>query len=334
MDTRYVAVLGVILAVPFVAQAFPFGGRASTVLQCPYNSTIYVNLGPPVGGEYIWTSATRTYQFGPPANAGQWLLGLAGAPYYCIYKISPLTIYTGIAITMMGSSGQGAPAAPPTTGPSSPSRIPSQPSQSPPARSSISNPSPASNPTTPSPTTSPPPVSNPTPPNPPPIPPIGTLAKLIISEVYYAVDTAHGTKPVNEWIEIFNGTTATVNIGGWKIEDAIASDVIPNGTMIAPGRFVVISAMPTTRSLWNIPPETQFVSLDSSIGDGLSNGGDRVVLRNASGAVVDAVSWGTDKTMNPSVPVASYGNSLFRVTLSKDTNTASDWGLRTPSIGR
>ena len=313
MSVRYVAVLGVILIAPLVVHAFPFGGRASTVLRCPYNSTIYVNLGPPVGGEYIWTTATRTYQFGPPANAGQWLLGLAGAPYYCIYKISPLTIYTGIAITMMGSSGGGAGAAPPTTGPSSPSRIPSP-------SSPISNPSA---------------VSNPTPPNPPPIPPPGTLANLIISEVYYAVDLAHGAKPANEWIEIFNGTAATVNIGGWRIEDAIASDLIPSGTMLAPGRFVVISATSTTRSLWNIPSDSQFVSLGSSIGDGLSNGGDRVVLRNASGVVVDALSWGTNTTaMNPSALVAPYGNSLFRVSLSRDSNTASDWGVRLPSIGR
>ncbi len=289
----------VLLLVPLFANAFPFGGRASVVLRCVYNSTIYTNLGPPVGGEYIWTTATRTYQFGPPAYAGQWLLGLAGAPYYCIYKISPLTIYTGIAMTMMGSSGPAAPAAPLTSGPTSPSPTPTPSS------------------------------------NPPPIPPPGTLANLVISEIYYAVDAAHGTKLANEWIEIFNGTATTVNIGGWRIEDDIASDLIPSGTMIAPGRFVVISATSTTRSLWSVPSDTQFVSLGSSIGNGLSNGGDRVVLRSASGAIVDAVSWGTNTTaMNPSALVAPYGNSLSRVTLSRDTNMASDWGSRPPSIGK
>ncbi len=106
--------LGVLFVLtPFVANAFPFGGRTTTVLQCVYNSTIYANVGPPRGGEYIWTTGTRTYQFGPPAYAGQWLLGLAAPPYYCIYQISPLEIYTGIAITMMGSSGAAAPTPPP-----------------------------------------------------------------------------------------------------------------------------------------------------------------------------------------------------------------------------
>src|SRR3989344_5672727 len=99
----------------------------------------------PFGGA-IGTTATKTYQFGPPSHAGQWLLGLAGAPYYCIYRISPLTVYTGISITMMGSSGPAAPAASPTLGPST-------------------------SPTPPTPPTPPPPPT----PNPPPIPPPETL---------------------------------------------------------------------------------------------------------------------------------------------------------------
>ena len=94
----------VCILVPSVAMAFPFGGQAGIVLPCYYNDTIYASLGPPRGGEYIWTTATKSYKFGPPTKAGQWLLGLAGAPYYCIYLRQPLTIYTGYAITMHGSS--------------------------------------------------------------------------------------------------------------------------------------------------------------------------------------------------------------------------------------
>ena len=89
---------------PLFVQAYPFGGQARVVLPCYYNSTIYAYLGPPRGGEYVWTTATRTYNFGPPRHGGQWLLGLAGAPYFCIYKVQPLTVYSATAITMMGSS--------------------------------------------------------------------------------------------------------------------------------------------------------------------------------------------------------------------------------------
>ena len=101
---KIVAVVLIVASFPFFAYAFPFGGQASIVLPCYYNQTIYASLGPPRGGEYVWTTATRTYQFGPPRHAGQWLLGLAGAPYYCLYDIFGIVIFPAIAITMMGSS--------------------------------------------------------------------------------------------------------------------------------------------------------------------------------------------------------------------------------------
>ena len=308
MDTRALVLIAPVamfmFLFPFFAHAFPFGGRASIVLQCVYNSTIYTNLGPPRGGEYIWTTATKTYQFGPPAYAGQWLLGLAGAPYYCIYSISPLIIYTGIAMTMLGSSGPAAPAASLTQGPGGPSNRG--------------------------------PLSPPTPPSPPPTPiPPAPGGSMLLSEVYYAVDTAHGTKPTNEWIEIYNGTQAAVNVGGWKVEDSFTFDTIPQGIIVSPGKSLVIAATSTTRTLWGIPTDS-FISLGSSIGNGLANGGDRIVLKNASGAIVDAVSWGTNTSIfKPSAVVVPYGHSLARGSLTSDTNNASDWVDRTtPTPGK
>ncbi|HET8581352.1 MAG TPA: hypothetical protein VFL98_02710 [Candidatus Paceibacterota bacterium] len=88
---------------PRIADAFPFGGQASIVQPC-FNDAIYVLLGPPRGGAFIWTPGTKTYEFGPPRHAGQWLLGLAGAPYMCIVSPVPLIIWSGTYITMMGSS--------------------------------------------------------------------------------------------------------------------------------------------------------------------------------------------------------------------------------------
>lgn len=88
---------------PQRAEAFPFGGQASVVRPC-YNQVIYAFLGAPIGGPYIWSPSTRTYEFGPPSHAGQWLLGLANTPYFCIIQIQPLTVWPGTHIMMMGSS--------------------------------------------------------------------------------------------------------------------------------------------------------------------------------------------------------------------------------------
>ena len=101
---RLIAItLGLILSFPSAAAAAPFGGRASIVVPC-YNNAIFSSVGAPRGGDYIWTPATRTYKNGPPTHAGQWLLGLSGAPYYCIVSILPVIVWSGIGITMLGTS--------------------------------------------------------------------------------------------------------------------------------------------------------------------------------------------------------------------------------------
>ncbi len=94
------------LIVPTTALAFPFGGQVSTVKPC-YNRAIFAQVGPPRGGAYIWTPSTKTYEFGAPSFSGQWLLGLASAPYFCVVSIMPVDVWSGIAIDMMGSSGGG-----------------------------------------------------------------------------------------------------------------------------------------------------------------------------------------------------------------------------------
>src|SRR3989344_2894100 len=91
------------LIVPSYTSAFPYGGQISQIIFC-YNNAIFARTGPPRGGDFIWTPSTKTYQFGPPRRAGQWHLGLAAPPYYCVVSIQPVIVWPGILITMMGSS--------------------------------------------------------------------------------------------------------------------------------------------------------------------------------------------------------------------------------------
>ena len=98
-----IAAAALIGLAPSLAFAFPFGGEASLVIPC-YNGAIYALLGPPIGGPYLWTASTETFQFGPPTHGGQWLLGNAGPPYFCLVSIDPIDTYPGTDIIMMGSS--------------------------------------------------------------------------------------------------------------------------------------------------------------------------------------------------------------------------------------
>ena len=90
--------------VPQKAEAFPWGGQFKQVIFC-FNNVIWALTGPPRGGKYIWVpGSTRTYDYGPPAHAGQWGLGLAAPPYFCIVTPLPLVVFPGIIMTMLGSS--------------------------------------------------------------------------------------------------------------------------------------------------------------------------------------------------------------------------------------
>jgi hypothetical protein len=81
-----------------------FGGAIGPLIYC-INSVVYVKLGPPRGGPYLWSpKVTKTYEFGPPKHSGQWLLGAAGPTYFCIVSVLPLVVLPGLLILFMGST--------------------------------------------------------------------------------------------------------------------------------------------------------------------------------------------------------------------------------------
>ena len=108
MNRRTGIVIAILFCMPVTASAMLVGGSINQLVFC-YNNAIYAGLGPPRGGPFIWTPSTKTYQFGPPRQTGQWLLGLASPPYYCLVSPDPIIVWSGIMITMMGSSGAPAP---------------------------------------------------------------------------------------------------------------------------------------------------------------------------------------------------------------------------------
>ena len=277
---------------PQLALAFPFGGPITQIIFC-YNSAIYASVGAPRGGPYIWTPETKTYKFGPPSHVGQYLLGLAAPPYYCLVSREPIIVWSGILITMMGSSGGAAPRYNPQ----------------------------------------PPPGPPPPPPGSPPLPSNPTLGHIAISEVYYAVDSSHGTDPTNEWVEIYNGTTASVNVSGWTIADSATTRTIPSGFSIPANSFAIIAASASTKNFWSIPSTVPFIDLGNLIGNGLAASGDEIFLRDPNGNIVDSVSWGSDtRVYNPAIPTYADGHSLARKQLNTDNHSASDWfDLSTPT---
>ncbi len=153
---------------------------------------------------------------------------------------------------------------------------------------------------------------------------------LLLTEVLY--DPA-GPEPGAEFIELFNPMDRAASISGWSLADNSASDPLPAVT-IQPGQHLVIAANQSDFLAAFPGFAGHMVSLESPIGNGLSNSGDRVSLLDAAGVVVDAMSYGSDTSIfAPACPDVPEGQSLARSSTSVDTDAAADWFAGLPSPG-
>lgn len=157
---------------------------------------------------------------------------------------------------------------------------------------------------------------------------------ILISEVFSDVDAAHGADMTNEWIELYNPTGSSVDLSFWTIadittvDDAVTNDILPSGTSIAAGGFLVIVNASTTPNFWIIPGGVPIIALENALGSGLNNTSEALYLRNAATTTIDSLSWGsnTDGFVSGSGAADVIpGHSLVRLNLNVDTGTNADW---------
>lgn len=302
-----------IVALPSLALAFPFGGMINQIIFC-YNDAIYTNVGPPRGGPFIWTPSTRTYRFGPPLHTGQWLLGLAAPPYYCIVSKQPIIVWSGILMTMEGSSGTAAPAYQAGGGANGLGGI-----------SGLNGGGFGSG-----------------------VGGTGTggagsgagtgagVSHVMISEIYPRPDPSHGGDAAHGWIELYNPTTATTTLSHWVVKTAGTTLTLQNGTQIGPRAFLVVTGANDMSSLWTLPQGAAVSTFPGGFSDAFAVTGDHVLLDTDTGSNVDSVSWGNDTSaFSPSAPTPATGHALIRSSLARDLNVAGDWvDTSAPTPGR
>lgn len=115
---------------------------------------------------------------------------------------------------------------------------------------------------------------------PPPEPEIITVK---INEIY-----SRGTTGNEDWVEIYNPSTSSIDLSGYKIYDSGGESgskpkkELPSGTIISAGAFLVVVVDDTAES-----------------GFGLSSSGEKIWLENNSGNLIDSVTFpalGIDST--------------------------------------
>jgi hypothetical protein len=133
----------------------------------------------------------------------------------------------------------------------------------------------------------------------------------VITEVLFNPAQA-GIDKDHEWIEIYNDGDVSVQLLGWSLADDDGADFLPAHTL-DPGAYVIVASSAAFHSEYPDYDGSVLVIADGDIGDGLSNTGDRLILRDPSGQVIDRLSYGADRSvLDPAAPLAAGGSSIER----------------------
>ena len=139
-----------------------------------------------------------------------------------------------------------------------------------------------------------------------------------------------------EWIEFYNASNAPVTISNWTLDDSEESEFLPLVIVPAKGFAVVAGSIDHFESDYPDFSGILAAMADGTLGNGLANTGDSLVVRDASGREIDAISYGEDQTIfDPACPLPPAGHSLEREPAGYDTDQAGDFvEQETPSPGR
>ena len=163
-------------------------------------------------------------------------------------------------------------------------------------------------------------------------------ADLLINEIMY---NPASNDNYNEWIELYNPTNQSINLTGWSIVDNSGKDSIEpdfdhgNGTLVIPPHSYAVITDHGTKAYENFTIPDNIVSLyvdDKSIGNGLGNTGDKLILKNSLNETVDSVEWVINYSDVPGAPAKQIpeNKTLSRYKKEGDSKNCFYEGIPTP----
>lgn len=147
-------------------------------------------------------------------------------------------------------------------------------------------------------------------------PPALRLSEVLANPVEPGVDGSY------EWVELVNTASVAVSTAGWQIGDATSLDPLP-AVEVPPGGYVVIAAAMAVLPV-NVPVAR---TPDGTIGNGLNNAGDVVRLVSPAGEVVDAVSFGENRSVLDSPPPAAPAGATLGTRFAGRPDVPGLWGV-------
>ncbi|MCB9360785.1 MAG: lamin tail domain-containing protein [Flavobacteriales bacterium] len=154
---------------------------------------------------------------------------------------------------------------------------------------------------------------------------ISSIPDLVITEIMY--NPAESGADTSEFIEIYNNGATTVDLTNYTCTGGTYT--FPNVNLAVGGYYVITI---DSSGFYN----TYGYNADGVFSNGLSNGGEAIVLKDAFGSVVDSVDY-DDASPWPSGSSAGNpdggGSSLILCDVNTDNNDGSNWSKSVNSTG-
>ena len=146
-------------------------------------------------------------------------------------------------------------------------------------------------------------------------------SQVVINEVYGGGNNS-GAPFRNDFVELYNPSTAEVAVGGWKVEYFSAtggsggSVLLPAGATVQPGGYYLLQLAGGTTNGVALPTPDATGSMNMSATNG------RVDLTNASATLMDRAGFGTANLFEgtAAAPAANNTNSIQRDPAGADTD--------------
>ncbi len=151
---------------------------------------------------------------------------------------------------------------------------------------------------------------------------VAARGQVVINELHFAPKDR--TKPL-EFVELLNAGDAEVGMGGWKFASGVKFS-FPAGMKIAPKGFLCVAANPAA-----FEKEYGFAPLGPWEGK-LKNGGEKLLLADAGGTKVDAVTFGVGHPWP--TEARGRGPSLELVNANLNRAAAGSWRAGGPTPGK
>jgi Concanavalin A-like lectin/glucanases superfamily/Lamin Tail Domain/CotH kinase protein/Bacterial TSP3 repeat len=130
-----------------------------------------------------------------------------------------------------------------------------------------------------------------------------------------------GDDATEEWIELHSLMTVDMDLTGWSISGGIDFQFPPQ-TLVHGGGYLVVAAAPAT-----LAARTGLANILGPFTGRLSNGGEKLELRNNNGRIIDEVSYGDEAPWPPAAD--GGGAALAKYNPTGPSATAESW---TPSL--